>query len=265
MRSPFFFLYIVSVFLTLLLSATALCRDLDSRVRGEASVIPAQKPSPYAGNLTITSKLSDQDFVPDGDLSKKAWQKAEYVRFDQEALSRKIHPEVETRVASLWTARYLYFAFSSKYSVLNVFEGEQSAKEKWGLWDRDVVEVFINPNPERFNHYYEFEVSPNNQWIDLEIDLGKRPFNDAAWDSHFEHATRLDEGGHVWTCEMRIPTSALLVQLMSPGMEWRINLYRAEGRGGDSQRRFLSWSPLPPGTKLSFHQPASFGIIRFLK
>jgi hypothetical protein len=52
---------------------------------------------------------------------------------------------------------------------------------------------------------------------------------------------------------------------MKPGMEWRINLYRADGKGGDSQRRFLSWSPLPPGTKLSFHQPASFGIIRFVK
>jgi hypothetical protein len=265
MKSPPFFLYIASIFLTLLLPAATLCRDFDFTVQAEASMNPAQKPSPYASNLTITSRFSAEDFAPDGDLSKKTWQNAEYMRFDQEALSRKRHPEVETRIASLWTAKYVYFAFSSKYSVLNVFEGEQSAKEKWGLWDRDVVEVFINPNPERFNHYYEFEVSPNNQWIDLEIDLDKKPFNDAAWDSHFEHATRVDEASHVWTCEMRIPTSALLVQMMKPGMEWRLNFYRADGKGGDSQRRFLSWSPLPPGTKLSFHQPASFGIIRFVK
>jgi hypothetical protein len=224
----------------------------------------AQKPSPYAGNLTITSRFSAEDYVPDGDLAKSVWHSAGKVRFDQEALARKAHPEAETHVASFWTAKYVYFAFWSKYLTLNVYEGEQNEKEKWGLWERDVVEAFVNPAPERFNHYYEFEVSPNNQWIDLEIDFDKKPFNDANWDSHFEHATRVDETNHVWTCEMRIPVDAFLVRLMRPGMEWRINFYRADGKGGDSQRRFLSWSPLPGG-KPSFHQPASFGIIRFVR
>ncbi len=223
-----------------------------------------QKPSPYAGNLTVASKFSSRDFVPDGNLSKGIWRRAQFVSFDEEALGRKKHPEAETRVASFWTTRYIYLAYRCKYTALNVYEGEPSDKEKWGLWDRDVVEAFINPTPERFNHYYEFEVSPNNLWIDLEIDLEKNPFNDAGWDSHFEHATRVDESSRVWTCEMRIPVSAFTPVPIKPGEEWRINFYRADGKGDDSHRLFLTWSPLP-GSKLTFHQPASFGIIRFVK
>ena len=224
----------------------------------------AQKQAQYTGNLTIVSKFAPADFVPEGDLSKSVWRGAEFARFDEEALARKKHPQAETRVASAWTPSYVYFAFQCRYTVLNVYEGEQTGKEKWGLWNRDVVEAFINPSPERFNHYYEFEVSPNNQWIDLEIDLDKEPFNDAGWDSRFEHATRVDEANHVWNCEMKIPVSALGTVPIKPGAEWRINFYRADGKGDDSQRLFLSWSPLP-GSKMTFHQPASFSIIRFVR
>ena len=53
-----------------------------------------------------------------------------------------------------------------------------------------VLPNFVNPEPARVNHYYEFEVAPNNQWIDLEIDKDKTPFNDAKWNSGFDHATR---------------------------------------------------------------------------
>ncbi len=223
-----------------------------------------QMPSLYPSNLTIKSKYFVGDLVPDGDLSKGVWRDAEPVRFDEEALGRTKHPEAETVVSSSWTAKYVYFTFRCRYSVLNTYEGEPVEKEKWGLWDRDVVEAFINPTPERFNHYYEFEIAPNNQWIDLEIDLDKKPFNDAAWDSRFEHATRLDEVNHLWDCEMRIPVGSLTSRPLEPGAEWRINFYRADGKGDDTKRLFLSWSPLPPG-KLTFHQPASFGIIRFVK
>jgi len=235
-----------------------------NQLLAEATGKPMTEPNPYVSNLKMTSKFSPEDFVPDGNLQKKVWQDAERVRFDRDALGRKQFPESETQVASIWTATYVYLAYWCKYSTLNIYEGEDTAKERWELWNRDVVEAFINPQPERFNHYYEFEVAPNNQWIDLEIDLEKTPFNDAAWDSHFEHATRIDKQNHLWTCEMRIPVTMMGARLLEPGAEWRLNLYRADGPGDDTQRRFLSWSPLP-GEKLTFHQPASFGIIRFVQ
>ena len=37
------------------------------------------------------------------------------------------------------------------------------------LWDRDVAEAFLQPDPSRERYYREFEVSPNGMWIDLDI------------------------------------------------------------------------------------------------
>ncbi len=244
-------------------------RDLSTKAEAEAFRLLAQasggpmnETSPYTSKVQIISKFSPEDFVPDGNLNKKIWQEAERVRFDHDWRGQKHFPEAETRVASFWTATSVYFAFWCKFKTLNVYEGENPAKERWELWNRDVVEVFANPTPERVNHYYEFEVAPNNQWIDLEIDLDKKPFNDAGWDSHFEHATRLEN--RLWTCEMRIPVQVMNVELMRPNTEWRINFYRADGPGDDSQRRFLCWSPTL-GEKANFHVPTRFGIIRFVK
>ncbi len=224
---------------------------------------PAAGESPYTSRVRITARSAAQDFVPDGDLKKPAWREVQWATFDHDMSGRHTYPQSETRVAGLWTAAYVYFAFRCKYTTLNVYTGEDPAKERWELWNRDVAEVFINPRPARINHYYEFEVAPNNQWIDLEIDKDKDPFNDAAWDSRFEHATQVDAKDRVWTAEMRIPVKAMGVESVRVGAEWRVNFYRADGTGDDTQRRFLAWSTIPQGH--TFHVPSRFGVIRFVK
>lgn len=218
--------------------------------------------SPYSSNARTYSHSVAHDFTPDGDLSKEVWRQAEWVQFDHDMSGKRTYAEAETRVASVWTAAYLYFAFRCRYTTLNVYEGDDITKERWELWNRDVVEVFINPEPQRVNHYYEFEVAPNNQWIDLEIDKEKNPFNDTNWNSHFDHATRVDTKDHEWTCEMRIPVKAMGVAVR-PDSEWRVNFYRADGPGDDAQRRFMCWSTIPEGR--TFHVPTRFGILRFVK
>ena len=185
----------------------------------------------YSTSIAVEAKHSSADFMPDGDLTKLAWKKAKWLEFDNDALGKSHYPEVATRVASLWTETHIYFAFSSRYDSLSVYEGEDPKPERWQLWDRDVVEVFLNPQPERVNHYFEFEVAPNNQWIDLEIDKTKDPFNDASWNSGFEHATRIDAEHHVWSTEMRIPLAAMNVKGPRPGAQWRVNFFRASGKG----------------------------------
>ena len=226
------------------------------------------KPNPqatgYLHDLAMTSKFISSDFTPDGDLAKSVWRDAPPVKFDNEVRAEKHLPDSETQVASLWTANYLYLGYRCRYRELNVYAGEDVAKERLHLWDKDTAEAFINPEPERFSHYYEFEVAPNNQWVDLEIDLTKTPFGDAAWDSHFDHATKVDAQHHVWTAEMKIPVRSMGVGTLQAGAIWRLNLYRLDGPGDDTKRRFFSWSPLPPGKNHSFHQPASFGMIKFV-
>ena len=215
----------------------------------------------YTGELETISRSTPQDFSPDGNPDKPVWRRAAWLRFDHDMTGQKRYPQAETEVAALWTSGNLYLASRAQYTALNLYEGEDPAVEKWKLWERDVVEAFINPAPDRINHYYEFEVSPNNLFLDLEIDKSKTPFNDPKWDSHFEHATRIDSAQFIWTCEMRIPVTSMSVERIAAGDVWRVNFFRADGPGDDSQRRLLAWSPIPIGT--TFHVPERFGILRF--
>jgi Carbohydrate family 9 binding domain-like len=220
-----------------------------------------EEQSRYLSSKTIEASRLIEEFAPDGNLAKAAWREAKWVQFHRDMSGKREFSQAATGVSVAWSPEYLYIAFRCRYSQLNVYEGEDATQERWQLWNRDVVEVFVNPQPQRLNHYYEFEVAPNNQWIDLEIDKNKTPFNNAAWNSGFLHATRVDACRQTWTCEMRIPAGSMGFDKIEAGAEWRINFYRVDGPGHDTQRRFLCWSPIPEGR--SFHVPARFGIIRF--
>jgi hypothetical protein len=213
----------------------------------------------------IVSEFSAIDVVPDGNLDKKFWTGAKRIQFDEAGFTRTRHTEAMTLVASRWTRQYLYLAFWCHYQNLNMYGGEDSAHERWQLWEKDVVEAFINPTPDRPSHYYEFEVAPNNQWLDLEIDLTQHPFNDQKWNSGFVHATRIDAKRHVWTVEMRIPIASMTATEADPKKDWRVNFYRCDGTESGASRRMLSWGALPLNlSEHSFHQPNSFGAIRFI-
>ena len=227
--------------------------------QGEIATIPQHS---YASGTKLQAKRSPVDFLPDGDPDKPSWKHAESVEFDTDASGNSHFPEISTRVSSVWTAKHIYFLFLCRYDSLNVYSGEDPKVERWQLWDRDVAEVFLNPQPERVNHYYEFEVAPNNQWIDLEIDKTKNPFNDPSWNSGFEHAAHIDAKNHIWTAEMRIPVSSMNLSPIRPGAEWRVNFFRAAGEGDDDHRKFLAWSIIPEGK--TFHVPTRFGILRLV-
>ncbi|MHB1023939.1 MAG: carbohydrate-binding family 9-like protein [Acidobacteriaceae bacterium] len=215
----------------------------------------------------LISDFLSTDYLPDGNLEKPVWATAEKVHFDQDAF-QKLHqyPDIATMVASRWTRRYLYLAFWCRYITLHTFEGEDPKPERWKLWDRDVVEAFISPWAEQRNRYYEFEIAPNNQWLDLAIDLDARPkpIHNMQWNSGFEHATKIDPSRRMWMVELRIPVESMGISHLEPGMEWRLNFYRADGIAGDGGQRLLSWRGMPIANG-SFHQPASFGLLKFIR
>lgn len=218
----------------------------------------------YTSKFSIESRYLKSDFAPDGDLSKPAWKSARWALFDHDWAGKHRYRQSETRVATRWTPEQIYIAYKCRYSSLNIYKDADPTKDKWGLWERDVVEAFLNPDPPRVKHYYEFEVSPNNLWIDLKIDLDRKPFNDASWNSGYTHATRV--GKSVWTCEMKIPVASMTPRgyAIRPGVEWRGNFFRMDGQGGLSPRRLLSWSPTLTPT-MNFHVPTRFGLIRFVR
>ena len=126
------------------------------------------------------------------------------------------------------------------------------------LWDWDVAEVFIGSDFQRIRHYKEFEVSPQGEWVDLDID---RDFVQAdggvAWNSKFASKARIDEAKKIWYAEMKIPFAAIDKRKPAEGVEYRINLYRCQGPA--EGRVFIAWQPTGQKT---FHVPEKFGRMK---
>ena len=132
-------------------------------------------------------------------------------------------------------------------------------KKTLGLWDRDVCEIFLAPDPANASHYYEFEAAPTGEWVDLGITFtaGSR---ETDWDyvSGFTTAAKLD--GETLYVGMRIPWSATIPRPQS-GDIWGVNLFRCVGP--ESPDRYLAWQPTWT-PEPNFHVPEKFGTLRFL-
>lgn len=190
------------------------------------------------------------DFPLDGNTGKRVWQSAKPVVMEYESRSAAARPELATTVRALWTEKYLYLAYECPFTTLTTFDPVQ-AKERFGLWERDVVEAFIASDANNVKRYTEYEVSPTNERLDVKI-----PEKDFAWSSGFKSATRVDEKRKVWTVEMRIPWSAMSDAVPKAGARWRINMYRCDY----ANQGFLAFNPALAG---SFHTPERFGWLEF--
>jgi predicted TIM-barrel fold metal-dependent hydrolase len=200
----------------------------------------------------LRSARVEKDFALDGDLSKTVWSKAQPVTMEYESKTVVARPEFSTTVRALWSDRFLYLAYDCSFTKLTMFELVQE-KERFGLWERDVVEAFIGSDTNDIKRYTEYEVSPNNERLDVKVALPKYDFD---WSSKFESATRVDEKARRWTTEMRIPWSALAETKPHAGAKWRINLYRCDY----ANKVFLAFNPVLVG---SFHTPERFGVLEF--
>jgi predicted TIM-barrel fold metal-dependent hydrolase len=192
----------------------------------------------------------ERDFELDGNTGKAVWKKTAPASLEQESRTAASRPEIATNVRALWSDQFLYLAFDCPFTRLTVFEPVQAA-ERFGLWERDVVEAFIAPDSSDVRRYTEYEVSPTNERLDVRI-----PEKDFAWSSGFESATKIDEKARRWAAEMRIPLSALGGAQPKIGARWRINLYRCDY----ANKAFLAFNPALTG---SFHTPDRFGILEF--
>jgi predicted TIM-barrel fold metal-dependent hydrolase len=193
-----------------------------------------------------------KDFEPDGDAEKAAWKKAAPVRVEYSLKEGGARPGLSTEVKCLWSDDSLYFLFTSPYTRLTTFD-PPSPTERLGLWDRDVVEVFVAPDPQNVRRYGEYEVAPTNERLDVLISPTDKDF---AWDSRFRSAVKVDEGAKVWTAELRIPLASLGEVRPKAGQRWRLNLYRSDRAGNV----FLAWNPTLTPTA---HTPERFGVIEF--
>jgi hypothetical protein len=126
------------------------------------------------------------------------------------------------------------------------------------LWNWDVAEAFIGSDFENIKKYKEFQVSPQGEWVDLDIDRGAGAKQiGEAWNSGFEVKARIDADKKTWYGEMKIPFAAIDARKPEAGNDLRIGLYRIEGP--TPNRVHISWRATDGKT---FHMPEQFGILR---
>jgi Amidohydrolase/Carbohydrate family 9 binding domain-like len=202
------------------------------------------------------------DFELNGDLDRTIWQTATPVRLESRALDGAAQPELSTTLRALWSPRFLYLRFDCPFTKLTVFQPALAGQKRFdlkkegvSLWDRDVVEAFLAPDMRRPTSYGEFEVAPTNERLDVMVTPEGKNFG---WKSQFASGTHLDQKAKVWTCELRIPLSALGATAPTAGTRWRANFYRSDR----AHRAGLAWNPTLTGT---FHTPARFGVLEFVE
>ena len=167
-------------------------------------------------------------------------------------------PEYRTEIRSRWTDTDIYFLFICPYKQLYLKPSPNVHQETYELWNWNVAEVFIGSDFADIKRYKEFEVSPHNEWIDLDIDLNRPHHEDGwKWNSGFEHTTRIDEKKHTWHMAMRIPFKALDGRPVKAGNTFRVNFFRTEA--GPQNSKEIMWQPVMGA---SFHVPERFALLR---
>ena len=253
---------------------------------GAAPSAAASSPLPTPGSATpagsavavpsldVPRRPADAPITIDGALDEPAWRSAvDTGPFVDPGTGRPAtRLPVGGRAKLLWDDASLYVAFDVRDRALR--GGFPADAVDPHLWERDTVELMIDPDGDGDNRdYYEIQVSPQNLVFDSRFDDynaprgGERgPFGHQAWSAHLESAVRLrgsidDDGDEDdgYVVELRVPWSSFDRARRAPpaaGDTWRMNLYAMQDDGG------AAWSPiLGQG---NFHRASRFGRVRFV-
>jgi hypothetical protein len=193
------------------------------------------------------------------DLESAEWNKAQPIVIDLywsgEAAPAARH--CEARI--LWSSKALHVRFIGRQAEpLVVSATPQTAKKTMGLWDRDVCEIFIAPDPQVTERYVEFEAAPTGEWLDVAIHwtAAKRE-SDWEFQSHMTTAAQVERDRVI--IALRIPWNDWIHEPQKDE-QWRVNLFRCIGK--DPGRGYLAWQPTRT-KEANFHVPQVFGWLVF--
>jgi hypothetical protein len=195
------------------------------------------------------------------ELENEAWTKAEGVTVDRYWSGEKAPRGRHFKARLLWSETALYVRFEANQTEpLVVSAAPNLATKTRGLWDRDVCEIFLAPNKEEFRKYFEFEIAPNGEWIDLGIHQ-KPDERITDWDYASGMQSKSLIGKDKLWMAIKVEWKAFGKRPQA-GDVWLGNLFRCVGAG--PTRGYLAWSPTAT-KEPSFHVPEKFGEFEFVK
>jgi hypothetical protein len=173
------------------------------------------------------------------DLDHALWKHAPAVHLTR-YYSGEIAPQTRHAEARLlWTPEALCVRFQCPQAEPLVIGSAPQMKTKTiGLWNYDVCEIFVAPDANAPEHYFEFEVAPSGEWLDLEI-----KWKPDGRITNWEYASGMTAAGRRLACEicvaMCIPWAAF-GRVPLAGDVWRANLFRIVGSDTPGARARLS-------------------------
>jgi hypothetical protein len=209
-----------------------------------------------ASRPEVAADRLSQPLDTNGFPKEDEWNRATPVAFSHDWQGHHEDPQRQTEVRVLWSGPELYLRFCCHYRTLHVFPDADPNGRRDALWDRDVAEVFLQPDRFGEKHYKEFEVSPKGQWLDLDITpQGRRHLT-----SGMRTLVKLGEPNREWIADLAIPVGALSSHF-DPAQSWRANFFRCEG--AEPERFYSAWQPTHT-PEPNFHVPERFGTLRFV-
>jgi len=197
--------------------------------------------------------------VEAADFANEAWSRARAAHIARYWSGEDAPEGRRAEARALWDDVGLTVRFDCKQAEpLVVSEKPRLDQKTIGLWERDVCELFITPEAKEVRRYFEFEVAPTGEWLDLSIKWTKRgPEKDWHFRSGMTVAARAAEGAV--TLAMRLPWKPM-GRAPRAGDRWRCNLFRCVGTG--ETRGYVTWQPTHT-PEPQFHVPDKFGWINF--
>lgn len=195
------------------------------------------------------------------DLKNKSWEKAREILIDKYWSGENASVGRYFTAKLLWSKRALYVRFEANQNEPLIVSEKPNLKTKTrGLWDRDVCEIFVAPDKNEPRKYFEFEIAPNGEWIDLAIrqTAGGRE-TDFEYNSGMRTAARIGKDKIFMAIKIEWKAFGKKPEI---GDVWLGNIFRCVGAG--SGRGYLAWSPTET-KEPSFHVPEKFGEFEFVR
>ena len=193
------------------------------------------------------------------ELDNKSWAKAKEVVIDKYWSGENAPVGRHARAKLLWSRAALYVRFEANQTEPLILSETPNLKSKTrGLWDRDVCEIFVAPDRNEPRKYFEFEIAPNGEWIDLGI-YQKPDERITDWDylSGMQSKAVIEKDKVLMAIKVEWKAFGKTPKM---GDVWLGNLFRCVGTG--ETRGYLAWSATET-KEPSFHVPEKFGEFEF--
>ncbi len=200
----------------------------------------------------------EKDF-PISELDNANWESAEEIQIENYWSGENAPRSRHTKAKLLWSDSAFYVRFGANQKEPLIINETPALKTKTiGLWERDVCEIFIAPNLNEPYKYFEFEIAPTGEWLDLKIyQSPEKRRTDYDYNSGMQSAAQMEKDKTVMA--IRVEWSALGAVPRANEI-WRGNLFRCVGSG--AARGYLAWSPTRTAQP-NFHVPEAFGAFQF--